>query len=255
MMILVSSNIRFANDHDGKHSWKNRKGLLASTFNSLNIDFLGTQEGRKEQLNELAASLEHLKLIQNHRMWIADRMYPSLFYNFNKYEVLHSQDIWLSTTPHEPGSSSFNSAFPRLFTLATFENKITLEKICVVNTHLDHILSSTREYQVQVLIQELKALKLKPHIIMGDFNEKPCHNIKKAMSEEFQLYDPWCEKNIPEETSHHGFKGTSTLIGDRIDWILVNTKWKCSSIYLEKKSVNNIYLSDHYPLVATVIPK
>ncbi len=251
MMKLVSSNIRYANDHDGVHAWDIRKHLIAETFNEIGIDFLGTQEGRREQIVELEKILINLELIQKHREWISDRMYPSIFFNSKKYKLLHSQDIWLSTTPHAPGSSSFQSSFPRLLTLASFEELTTTKKINVVNTHLDHVLSSTREEQVKVLINELKKLNFIPHIIMGDFNEKPNHEIKKQMMNEFHLKDPWDEKSLPEETSHHGFLGTATTKGERIDWILINNHWQCDSIYLEKKCVNGIYLSDHYPLVAS----
>ena len=78
MMNIVSSNIRFANVQDGDHSWENRKELLAATFNDLDIDFLGTQEGRKEQILELDGLLKSLSLIHHHRDWIA-RQDVSLF--------------------------------------------------------------------------------------------------------------------------------------------------------------------------------
>lgn len=255
MMNIVSSNIRFANDLDGDHSWENRKELLAETFNDLDIDFLGTQEGRKDQILELDGLLKNLSLIHRHREWIADRMYPSLFFNPKKYRALISKDIWLSKTPQEPGSSSFESAFPRLMNMAVFEDLKSKQKITIVNTHLDHILPMTREKQIEVLVSELKKEHHSPQIIMGDFNENPQSTIKKFMMNEFNLKDPWEVNNLPEETSHHGFQGNKAQKGERIDWILIDSKWKCDSIYLEKKCVDGIYLSDHYPLVATVIPK
>ena len=40
-----------------------------------------------------------------------------------------SQDIWLSKTPHEPGSSSFESAFPRLMNMAVLEDLNSKKKL------------------------------------------------------------------------------------------------------------------------------
>ena len=92
-------------------------------------------------------------------------------------------------------------------------------------------------------------------IIMGDFNESPLTEVKKDLMDAFGLKDPWIEKNYPEETSHHGFSGTSAVTGDRIDWILMPKSFECTKLVMDKRSFQNVYPSDHYPLVATVIPK
>jgi endonuclease/exonuclease/phosphatase family metal-dependent hydrolase len=126
----------------------------------------------------------------------------------------------------------------------------------VVNTHLDHILRETREKQIQVLINEVKLLNQFPLIIMGDFNESPFTKIRENLLNAFELKDPWTEKNYPEETSHHGFKGDKKNIGDRIDWILIPKNFNCTELRLDKRAFHNgVYPSDHYPLLATVIPK
>lgn len=253
---LMTSNIRFANTLDGLHQWTVRKELLAQIFKSFSLDLLGTQEGKKEQLKELASTLPHLKLIDGHRTWISERMYPCIFVNPQSVDVHSSGDIWLSKTPDVPGSVSFKSTFPRLCTWAQITLKSSGMKMMVVNTHLDHVLSSTRKKQIDVLIKEIKKINLNPLIVMGDFNESPDTDIKKNLMKKLNLKDPWTEKNYPEETSHHGFKGVLASGGDRIDWILIPKNFECQTIALQKTSFeNNLYPSDHYPLLATVVPK
>lgn len=253
---LITSNIRFANSEDGIHSWEKRKDLLTNIYRNFGPDVLGTQEGRKGQLKELDEELTELVLIDQHRDWIDERMYPCLFVNPKTIEVHRSGDIWLSETPTVPGSSSFQSTFPRLCTWAEVTFRSSGLRMLMINTHLDHILASTREKQVEVLAAEIKKISSLPVIIMGDFNESPLTAIKQLLITSFGLKDPWTEKKFPEETSHHGFKGAEALEGDRIDWILIPEKFECDNIVLEKFiSKEGVYPSDHYPLLATVIPK
>ena len=253
---IITSNIRFANPEDGIHDWPNRRPLLVNIFRSFNPDILGTQEGRIGQIKELDLELAELELIDQHREWIDERMYPCLFINSKTILVERSGDIWLSETPSTPGSSSFKSSFPRLCTWAEITVKETGKKYMVINTHLDHVLNTTRKEQIKVLITEVKKINDRPVLIMGDFNESPLTSIKSDLMKAFNLKDPWEELNYPEEASHHGFLGNESKSGDRIDWILIPKTHECSHLKLEKSAgLNGVFPSDHYPLLATVIPK
>jgi endonuclease/exonuclease/phosphatase family metal-dependent hydrolase len=253
---IITSNIRFANPGDGLHDWPNRLPLLQKIYQDFGPDILATQEGRIEQLKELDANIPELVLADSHRNWIPERMYPCLFFNPQTISIERTGDIWLSETPHLAGSSSFESAFPRLCTWAEVTMKASGLKLMVVNTHLDHILSSTRLKQIQVLINEIKKVSQRELVIMGDFNESPITEIQSELRNAFGLKDPWIEKKYQEETSHHGFLGDATTEGERIDWILIPERFECLQLKLEKRSfTDGLYPSDHYPMLATVIPK
>ena len=252
---LISSNIRFENAHDGIHSWENRCPLLLKIISDFHPDILATQEGREIQIKSLA-NLLPLKLIETHRTWIDERMYPCLYINEEQIKIKESGDIWLSETPMVPGSFSFNSAFPRLCTWMEVTHLVNNQDYFVVNTHLDHVLAETRLLQINVLIREIKILNLKnlPLILMGDFNDSPKSGVRNSLLNSFDLKDPWLEAGHPEETSHHGFQENKNS-GDRIDWILIPQAFAVEKIHLEKSSYNGIFPSDHYPLLATVIPR
>lgn len=253
---LLSSNIRFSNPNDGSHDWKVRKPLLVKIFHDFGPDILGTQEGRIGQLKELDHSLKNLELVDSHRPWIDERMYPCLFINPKTVEVQSSGDIWLSETPDIPGSSSFESTFPRLCTWANVCFKESGIEMLVINTHLDYIKQETRQKQIEVLIAEIKKFNKRPIFLMGDFNEPAKTVVMQELMKALDLKDPWSEKGLPEETSHHSFRGSEMIEGDRIDWILIPKSFDCEEIYLEKSSgPEGIYPSDHYPLLATLIPR
>ncbi len=252
---IVTSNIRYENSHDGIHSWNNRCPLLQNIITEFLPDILGTQEGRELQTRKLASGLS-LTLVDSHRSWIADRMYPCLYINNERIKLKSSGDIWLSETPKIDGSFSFKSTFPRLCTWMQITHLIHNQDYLVLNTHLDHVLEETRIEQVKVLIKEVQSLNDKnlPIILLGDFNDSPKSQIRQTLLQNLNLIDPWIELALPEETTHHGFLGKKSK-GERIDWILVPESFSVESIYLEKKDFNQIYPSDHYPLLATLIPR
>jgi len=244
-LFIISSNIRFSTHDDAEHAWPKRKNILAQLLRSYSPLLIGTQEGRHPQLLELAELLPDYQLVDQHREWIGERMYPCLFVKRNLSQVKDSGDFWLSETPHIDGSSSFESMFPRLCTWVKIE--LNGSFIYIFNTHLDHVQTSTRKAQAQVLCNEIKKINAKnlPMIILGDFNDSPDSPTRKCIISNFSdLKDDW---NQAEESSHHPFSGHNPE-GHRIDWIL-HTFSQRMELSLDKSSTNGIWPSDHFPLV------
>ena len=252
-MKLLSFNIRFDNPHDGAHAWPHRRDFLSSIINEFAPDIMGTQEGRKPQLMELGAKLKGLSIIDHHRDWIEDRMYPTLFYNSKRFELLKSGDIWLSETPYEAGSSSFESAFPRLCTWANFKCRHSSLRFCCANVHLDHVRESTRLAQAKVLASEIsKHSKGTALILMGDFNSAPSSLVRNQLLRELRdLRDPWEFLGQPETPSYHNF-GPIPADATRIDWFLISERFKPLAIELDQVSQGELWPSDHYPLKLTI---
>ncbi len=250
---VISSNIRFENPKDKKHDWPYRKEILQSIIRDFNGDILATQEGRGPQLRDLNRLIPQYQLIDKHREWIPARMYPCLFVNPKTLISKKSGDIWLSETPKEAGSKLASSAFPRLCTWSLIQCKRNSKDFFVANTHLDHLSEKTRIQQVNILIREIRKINSKnlPLILMGDFNDSPNSQVRKDVISKLPLKDPWKLMNLPEESSHHKFLGHYDL-GSRIDWVLLSSHFDCQSIFFNKEHRNNIYPSDHFPLMAKI---
>jgi endonuclease/exonuclease/phosphatase family metal-dependent hydrolase len=246
---IISSNIRFSTSDDGPHRWENRCQLLAKILLSHRPAIVGTQEGREPQLRELADLLSPLTLVAEGRPWIPERMYPCIFVDPKLVEVLENGDFWLSETPHVPGSASYGSAFPRLCTWARI--RLRGENVLVASTHLDHVLSETRNRQSTVLATQLRNL-LRPGeklLLLGDFNDEPSSTARSIILDLLpELRDPWLK---PEESSHHPFSG-SCPTGSRIDWILVSKEIKVEDVFLEKSNEHGKWPSDHFPVVCRI---
>lgn len=253
-LTLVSSNIRFDNPADGANSWPHRRSLLTSTLLAHNPDIIATQEGRYDQLKEFEKLLGDYQIIDQHRSWIKERMYPTIFVRKNIFEILKSEDLWLSETPDLAGSLSFGSAFPRLMTWMKVQPKNSKLNFLVVNTHLDHIKKETRAEQMKVLLQEIKRIKEPTSnlILMGDFNDSPDSEIRTILQNEIpDLKDTWKCFHSHEETSHHTFNGLCPD-GSRIDWILVQENLGIESCEMDKSQSEGRYPSDHFPIVCRI---
>ena len=250
-LCLISSNIRFDNPADGENSWIHRRDLLANTLLKHRPDLIATQEGRYNQLKDFESVLVNYQVIDQHRSWIKERMYPSFYLRSGAFEVLRSEDLWLSETPEVAGSLSFGSSFPRLMTWVKIQPKATERNLLIVNTHLDHMNSQTRLEQTKVLVRGIKSRREEGSqlIIMGDFNEGPSGDVRDILNNAFpELIDSWKLCNSKEETSHHAFNGECQN-GSRIDWILVDKNLEVEDCFLEKTVFSGRYPSDHFPVI------
>lgn len=252
-LTLVTCNIRFDNPADGPNSWEHRRLFLRDVLLSHSPDIIATQEGRFTQLQDLDSLLTGYEIVDPHRAWIGERMYPTFFLKKNRFEMTRSEDVWLSETPDIAGSKSFGSAFPRLMTWMKIQPVDSDRDLWFVNTHLDHLKEETRLGQVNVLSSEVRRFwnPLDHLVIMGDFNDHPLSAVRKHLEEEFELQDTWRLFHPREESSHHPFSGEEPN-GNRIDWILVDKRMKVSESHLDKINRDGKYPTDHFPVIAKV---
>lgn len=250
-LTLVTCNIRFDNPADGPNSWIHRRDFLSELLLSHSPDIIATQEGRFEQLQNLCALLPDFEIVDHHRSWIGERMYPTFFIRKNKFELTRSEDIWLSETPDIAGSRSFGSAFPRLMTWMKIQPIGSTDDLWFVNTHLDHVKEDTRVGQVSVLSKEIKRFWKREDrlFIMGDFNDSPTGAVRKILDSEFDLQDTWKLFHRHEETSHHAFHGEEPN-GNRIDWILADKRVSVNESFMDQSKRNGKFPTDHFPVVA-----
>lgn len=252
-LTLVTCNIRFDNPADGDNAWSHRRIFLRDTLLSHSPDIIATQEGRFHQLQDLSSLLTDYELIDQHRAWIGERMYPTFFLKKNRFELMKSEDIWLSETPDIAGSKSFGSAFPRLMTWMKLQPIGSENDLWFINTHLDHIKEETRLGQIKVLSSEIKKFWNPGDalFILGDFNASPQGKVREELLKEFRLQDTWKKFHTHEETSHHAFSGEEPN-GNRIDWIMADQRVKVLSAELDKTSRHGKYPTDHFPVVAKI---
>ena len=174
-----------------------------------------------------------------------------------KYEKLEEGSFWLSETPDVPGSTSWQTACPRICTWGIFKHKASGKVFAFVNTHLDHRSLKAKENGIKLILDNLSRFKNMPIILTGDFNSRPQSNVYQATAKRLSDARHIAEKVIPGPNgTFHGYKfdPAAWRVKFPIDYIFVDkatVKVKTFQVINDYK--NGKSSSDHFPVKATVV--
>lgn len=161
-LTIMSFNLRYDNAEDGTNAWSAGRGDLAAYLvRKYRPAVLAVQEGLLNQLKLLEDRLSGYLAphIGCGRFGGTNSEHCAIFYDVNMLEVEASGDFWLSEHALVPGSTSWNSAFPRICTWAVFHLKSCPNmKFSVWNTHLDYANELVREKGLEVILQFQRAV-------------------------------------------------------------------------------------------------
>ena len=250
-MRVMTFNLRFANPLDGPNHWDYRKELVVETILACAPDLVGTQEGTVPQLDYLAGHLPGYLPLVAHRQVDPTCQYPTIFYR-QEFQVKESNEFWLSETPTEHRSKSWDSAFPRMVTYGLFREAGRDLWFYFIDTHLDHI-SSWARFQGARLIRDFFVARQEPLMLVGDFNEAPDAAVYQELTGSgSRLYDTWRLLHAPghESPTQHNFDGHPR--GHRIDWILITHPFQVTEAEIVAYNNAGRYPSDHFPYLAEV---
>lgn len=245
-MKIVSFNIRCDYDQDGNNSFKNRKPLIESKINEESPDVICFQEvlphvatwfketfdqyyflgcGRDENLGDEQATIAFKKL---------------------EYQLISMNTFWLSKEPHTPGSRyEDQSNCPRTCTELIIQNIKTKKLYRIINTHLDHIGSSSRVLAVKQImdyIDNVELFKKATIILAGDFNAFPSDPEILMITQN----DDFVDLTSGLEGTFHDYGREED--NEKIDYIFASKDVDCkqSRLWIDEK--DGVYLSDHYPI-------
>lgn len=250
---IMSFNLRCAND--GKQTITNRSKVAVEVIKQYAPDSFGVQECTPRWKRILATKLDgKYGCVGAARDYYGPfTEYSSIYYLKDKYNLIDSGTFWLSETPEKRWTKSFDSACFRVASWALLEDKATGQRYTHINTHLDHVLETTREAQMKVLIECVnKVANGSPIIMTGDFN---------AYEDNSLVYTVACESfNDTKKVADNSDTGrTFTDYGEKeedgtgaIDFIFADKSLKVGTYKIIRNTVQGIYPSDHYPIVADI---
>ncbi len=163
----------------------------------------------------------------------------AVFYRKSRFEKISEGHFWLSETPDQIGSKSWDSSLPRMVTWVTLRDRDQPDgkPVAFLNTHFDHRGSLARLESAKLLRQMIHEQFANMSIIVtGDFNTEessPPYNKLFAQLSEADGKVPAGHSPVidsfraahPQKTDHEGtFSGFNSAIttGPRIDWIGVS---------------------------------
>ena len=181
--------------------------------------------------------------------------FSPVFYRKDKYNLIDSGTFWLSETPEKRWTKSFDSTCYRIASWALLENKETGERYTHINTHLDHVLDTTRESQMKVLIECVNNVSNGSPIIMtGDFNAYEDSLVYAVACESFNDTKKVAATSDEGRTfTKYGTKPEDHTDGiGAIDFIFAAKDLEVDTYKIIRDTAQGIYPSDHYPIVADI---
>jgi endonuclease/exonuclease/phosphatase family metal-dependent hydrolase len=261
----MSFNIRYGTAADGDNHWEKRKRFLVETIRAFDPDLLGTQETLGFQRDYLATKLRGYDVFGVGREDGREGgEMAALYFKRSRFEKLDGGHFWLSETPDQPGSKSWDSALPRMVTWVKLRDRLQADAkpILFFNTHFDHRGVEARKESARLLRRRVAELGESCRVIVtGDFNtdegSEPYLELFEArdgdqapLVDTYRLAHPG---RVTNEGTFSGFKADRTS-GPRIDWIAVSGDWTIIKAAIDRTAREGRTPSDHFPVTAVVRP-
>jgi endonuclease/exonuclease/phosphatase family metal-dependent hydrolase len=181
-----------------------------------------------------------------------------VFYRKDKFDLIRTLTFWLSETPGQPGSKGWGASLPRIVTWVELSDRNNHSHFYFFNTHFAHDSDSARIMSSMILLKEVgKIADGFPFILTGDFNMLPystAYSILTGPDESVPLMkDSYFISEKKPSGSVNTFNGFSDRQGTgRIDYIFVKSGLRVVRHNTIEKKQDGIFISDHWPVTATV---
>ncbi len=258
---VMTYNIRYNTASDKDDAWPHRADKVAETIQL--ADVIGLQEARKEQIDDLVVRLPEFS-------WVGvgrddgkeEGEFVPIFYRKDRFKILSSDNFWLSETPAEPGSKSWDTAITRMVTWVVFQDESNQQRFVHMNTHFDHMGKQARLESAKLIRSKAAKTHLAlPLVLTGDFNctpdQPPYLEIVRESDGATDFVDSlaaYTPKPGEPAGTWNGFKEIETT---RIDYIFTSRgATSTETKILDPRTEAGRFASDHQPILSTVqIPR
>jgi endonuclease/exonuclease/phosphatase family metal-dependent hydrolase len=261
-VMVMTLNVRYDNSRDSLNAWPKRASQVCSFIMSEKPDILGMQEVLWRQFVVLDSALTDYTSSGVGRDDGArgGEMNP-VFFRKDKFDMVRTITFWLSNTPDVPGSKGWGASLPRIVTWMELVDKNSHEHFFYFNTHFAHDSDSARIMSSKILLTQVgKIAEGFPFIITGDFNMLPTskgYAILTGPDESVPLLkDSYVISEKKPAGPSYTFNGFSDKAGrGRIDYIFVRNGMKVLDHKTVPKKEKEVFLSDHWPVISTILLK
>lgn len=258
---VMSFNIRYGTANDGVNHWDRRREFLRDTIQAFDPDLLGTQETLGFQRDWLSGELPGYGVLGVGRDDGQDRgEMMALYYREARFEKIDGGHFWLSETPEQVGSKSWDSSLPRMVTWVRLKDRQAPEArpILFFNTHFDHRGSEARAQSAALIRRRLlEKGKDDSLVVTGDFNDGDGGEPHRQLFADLEgtaspVVDTFRVKHFqpgPNDGTFTEFLAKNTG-GPRIDWIAASRDWQIEDAAIDRTAREGRTPSDHFPVTA-----
>ena len=256
-MIIGSYNLRYANQNDTGNLWQDRAPVIVSLIRFHQFDILGTQEGLRNQLDDLSKGLPEFDRYGIGRDdGNAVGEHSAIFFNKHKFSLVDKGDFWLSETPEKP-SLGWDAAINRICSWVKLNENSSGKTFYVFNAHYDHRGVVAREESSKLVLKKIKEIAgSAPAIFMGDLNGDHSSKWYQLIHQSGHLKDAYETSPIrfANSGSFNGF-GNALEKNNIIDHIFLTSSFSVLRHGILTDTYMGKYPSDHFPVLTEVILK
>ena len=246
---VMTFNLRCPAEADGINYFPNREKNILKVIQDEAPDLIGFQEAADYSRQFLKENISDRYVVLGcgrHADYTGEAC--CIAFNRDRFDLIDYKTRFLSGTPCVPGTryaGSDQSGCPRLYShalLSVGEGKV----LNFYNTHLDHKGEIARLLGMTQIVQDISECDA-PFVLTGDMNAYPD---ERTVTVPFSMK----HKDVREATAEithtfHNFGKKKTEC--KIDYIYTDAPF--SDVYaVEDKAEDGVYISDHYPICATL---
>lgn len=253
---VATYNIRYDNKNDGINTWPNRKENVKALIRFHEFDIFGTQEGLRNQLNDIVELNEFAFLGAGRDDGKEAGEHSAIFYRKDRFNVLQSGNFWLSETPDKPGKGWDATCCNRICSWAKFSDLNTKKVFYFFSVHFDHQGVEARRQSGKLMVAKIREIaKNEPVILVGDFNSTPeteqIQHIQTLLSD---AHNVTATPPYGPEGTFNAFKFDAPM-DKRIDYIFVSKPFNVLKYGVLTDANEQRYPSDHQPVMVKVVMK
>jgi endonuclease/exonuclease/phosphatase family metal-dependent hydrolase len=255
LLTAMSYNIRCGSCEakDNPNNWEKRKYFVAHLIKVHNPDVIGLQEAEIFQVEDLVEMLDDYSWVGVGRDDGQNKgETTAILFRKARFSLQGQQTLWLSQTPLQ-ASRGWDAAFRRTLSIAKLLDAQSRQALYIFNTHLDNEGEIARQESAKLLLAEIAKIEAaSPIILTGDFNFTATTKGYEIITQ--VLADAEKTTTTPAAGGGKTFNGfgESKEPDNKIDFVFVKKSTKVQSHQIDTTTYNNLYPSDHYPIIVTV---
>jgi len=257
-LTIATYNLRYDNKRDTGNLWADRAPVVAELIRFHDFDVFGTQEGYKNQLDDISKALPQYAWYGKGRDDGKDKgEHSAIFYKKNDFTLLKQGDFWLSQTPDTPSLGWDATCCNRICSWVYLQHKKSGKKFYFFNAHFDHQGTQARSESSKLVLEKIKKIAgAQPAIFTGDLNSSQQTEWYLTLANSGILKDTY--KQVPHPYASNGsFNGFGKTLQDSviIDHIFTTRHFSATKWGILTDSYHGKYPSDHFPVLAIVTLK
>lgn len=255
LFTVMTYNIRcgLCEPKENPNNWEKRKYLVAHLIKTHNPDIIGLQEAELFQIEDLVEMLDEYSWMGIGRDDGKDKgEATAILFRKARFSLQGQQTLWLSLTPQQP-SRGWDAAFRRTLSIAKLLDAQSKRPLYIFNTHLDNEGETARQESAKQIMGEIAKIDTTaPIVVTGDFNftaaAKGYEIITQTLADAEKIS---ITPAIGGGKTFNGF-GESKEPDNKIDFVFVKKSTKVKSHQVDTTTYNNLFPSDHYPVIVTI---